>query len=158
MNKSQKYWNADSEHQILIRKQESQSWLQDVVTIAFDKKYFDERNVLEKIKKIKDFSEERTIWKNELKEEEPVFFISKERDSILLDNETEFKKFVSDNIYNPSFTNKFIVFVNGKFSGVDENRTKLIQKIYDEHGNIEIYVGKVTLNQEIKIIDSPEKI
>jgi len=87
MNKFQKDWKEDSEQVTLVREKELQPWLPDVVTITFDKKYFDETNVVEQIKKIKDFSEERTIWKNELKEEEPVFFISKEETSVSHSNE-----------------------------------------------------------------------
>lgn len=64
---------------LVIRAQEPESWLPDMVTLAFDKEFFDELNIVNEIKKLKVFSDERVIWTKINKGEEQIFTISKNR-------------------------------------------------------------------------------
>jgi len=158
MDKKQELWLKDPQIGIhRERKKKPELWLPDVITIGFDKQYFAENDLIKKIKKMSDTVNERTIWKKVFKENEHVYLVSRVELIANPTNKMAFNTFLTENVYNPQYTNKFVAFVNGKFEGVDEDRSKLVKEMYDKFGNVETYVGKVTLSQEIKIIDSPER-
>lgn len=74
----------------------------------------------------------------------------------VLDNETAFEQFKERNLNNPKYTGKYVAFVNGKLEGMDEIENRLVKKIYNKFGNVEMFVGKVVLESESHIIDTPE--
>ena len=71
-------------------------------------------------------------------------------------NKNAFENFVNTNLHNPQFKDKFVAFVNGEFQDVGDKRNMLIEKTYDKFGNVDMYVGKVTDQKKIILIDTPE--
>ena len=71
-------------------------------------------------------------------------------------NKGAFDDFVKRNLDNPRFRNKFVAFVDGRYQGVESKENVLIMQMYDRFGNVHMYVGKVTDQEEIVLIDTPE--
>ena len=70
-------------------------------------------------------------------------------------NEIAFKIFLKNNLSNQAYTNKYVVFVNEKFFAVGNNENELIDKVFSKFGYIDMYVGKMTLNMQRELVDSP---
>lgn len=141
----------------VIDSNEPEKWLQDYVTLAFDKKCYNENEILKEIQKTNSFSKECSIWNGTLKEDEFVHIISKTNLSYpIKNNKSAFNDLVMDKVYDPAYAEKYAVFVNGTLEGVNTIRSKLVKEIYDKFGNVEMFIDKITLKNNIEIIDSPE--
>ena len=81
---------------------------------------------------------------------------SKGRLSYSTNNKDAFENFVKNNVHNPQFSGKYVVFVDGCLQGVSDTEIDLVKKIYKKFGNIEMYVGCVSQNMQIELIESPE--
>lgn len=73
-----------------------------------------------------------------------------------IENKDAFEDFARNNLNNPQFKNKFVAFVNGKFQDAGDKKNVLIKKMYDEFGNVDMYVHKITDQRKIVLIDTPE--
>ena len=73
-----------------------------------------------------------------------------------IDNKIAFKKFVQDNLHNPEFSNKYVIFAYGHFQDVGDDEFNLVDKIYKKFGNIDMYVGRVSQKIRIERIESSE--
>ena len=71
-------------------------------------------------------------------------------------NKNAFDDFIKTNLDNPKFKNKFVAFVNGKFQDIGDKRNALIEKMYNEFGNVDMYVDKVTDQRKVILIDTPK--
>lgn len=133
------------------------NWFQDYIIIGLDKSCYNTDEIILKLQEPK-LSHELKVWKLKTQEQEDVLLFSKKRVSTILDNESSFKHFVQLNYDNPEYQNKFVAFVNGSFADVDESESKLVEKIYNNIGNVEMFVGKVTLEEQEDIVDTPEEL
>ena len=73
-------------------------------------------------------------------------------------NKNAFNDFVKENVNNPQFYDRYVVFVNGQFQGVGDVESDLVKAMYDKFGNVGMCVGCVTLTPGEEILDSPELI
>ncbi len=73
-----------------------------------------------------------------------------------IENKNAFEDFVKTNLNNPKFKNKIVAFVHRKFQDVGDKRNALIEKMYDQFGNVNMYVDKVTDQKKVILIDTPE--
>ena len=71
-------------------------------------------------------------------------------------NKVAFKKFVKNNLHNPEFSNKYVIFAYGNFQDVGNDEFELVDKIYKKFGNIDMYVGRVSQKIQIEKIESTE--
>lgn len=141
--------------QLEIVRKEPKQWFADFYTIALYKQDFDIKDV-EKVQQIT-CVDKNIYWKQiPIKSEKDVFFAFKSDSSTHNSNQTEFDRFLIVNFDNPKYKDRYVVFVNGVFQGVDDVENKLVKKIHEEFGNVEMYVGKITLESDIHIIDTPE--
>ena len=77
------------------------------------------------------------------------------RDKIEI-NKTAFKNFVKDNLYNPKFRSKYVVFVDGVRQDVGNAKIELVKKTYAKFGNVPMYVGQVSQARRSEVIKSPK--
>jgi len=139
-----------------IRRKEPVNWLQDNIVLAFDKESHNAKDILRVIQQQPEFSKKISLWNIFEVEGEEVYKISHMKDPILVDNETAFKQFKKDNLQNPQYAEKYVAFVNGSYEGVDESESKLVEKIYEDFGNVEMFVGKISSAEQEEVIDTPE--
>ena len=71
-------------------------------------------------------------------------------------NRIAFEKFAKNNLHNPEYSNKYAVFVDGRLCDVGDTEMDLVKKIYEEFGNIYMYVGNVSQKMQTGLIESPE--
>ena len=74
----------------------------------------------------------------------------------IIRNRSAFNDFVRSNIDNPEFRDKYVVFVNENFEAVGDSEVELVRKMRAKYGNIDMYVGKVSYEKTIYLIESPE--
>lgn len=74
------------------------------------------------------------------------------------ENQQAYDLFVKDNHDNVTLQEKYVVFVNGKFEKIGNNYKELVKKMYEKHGNVEMYVGRVSGKKDIAIISSPRRL
>lgn len=67
-----------------------------------------------------------------------------------------FKKFVKNNRRNPEYTDKYVVFVHGNLYGVGDTEVELVKKVYQNVGNVAMYMGSVSNEIRTELIESPE--
>ncbi len=67
-----------------------------------------------------------------------------------------FKELLPQLISQPKYAGKFIAIIKGQIEGVDTEKIGLVKKMYGKFGNIKMYVGKVSSEDRVRIIDSPE--
>lgn len=72
------------------------------------------------------------------------------------ENEQAYDLFVRNNSDDVTLQGKYVVFVNGKLEETGDSKIELIKKMYDKHGNIEMYVGRTSGEKDKCIIDTPE--
>ena len=72
------------------------------------------------------------------------------------ENENVFNDFLKNHLDDPKYKNKFVVFVNGKLQDTGNVRSALAKKMYDQFGNVNMYVGKITDRIETVRISTPE--
>lgn len=72
-------------------------------------------------------------------------------------NKTAFNKFLIEKINDNDFAGKYAAFINGQLQGVDSSRSKLVEKMFEKFGNVEMHVGRLAI-QNRKIVETPEKI
>ena len=72
------------------------------------------------------------------------------------ENQQAYDLYVKNNSGNLKVQEKYVVFVNGKFEEIGNSKIELVTKMYEKHGNVEMYVGKVSGKKDIVIIESPE--
>ena len=75
-----------------------------------------------------------------------------------IDNETAFEQFRNMNLHNPEYAGKYVGFVNGSFKDADESESKLVERIYSNYGNVEMFVGKVSSKLQEDIVDTPNEL
>ncbi len=73
-----------------------------------------------------------------------------------IENKKAFDDFVKIHLNDLEYKNKFVAFVNGEFQSIGDKRNALIEKMYDEFGNVPMYVDKITDQKQIILIDTPE--
>lgn len=69
-----------------------------------------------------------------------------------------FNEFVKNNRHNPEYINKYVVFVHGSLHGVGNIEVELIKKVYQNIGNVAMYVGNVSGEIQTELIESPESL
>ena len=67
-----------------------------------------------------------------------------------------FKKFVKNNYRNPEYADKCVVFVHGNLYDVGDAEVELVKKVYQNVGNVAMYVGSVSDEIQTEVIESPE--
>jgi len=55
----------------------------------------------------------------------------------------------------PKYIGKYVAIVKGKMEGVGENKNQLAKEMYQNFGNVEMFVGKVESKRSIGMIKSP---
>lgn len=58
-------------------------------------------------------------------------------------NRKAFEAFVDQHKEDARFKHKYVAFVHGKYRGSDPSMTPLVHRMYDEFGNVEMYVDRV---------------
>lgn len=71
-------------------------------------------------------------------------------------NKKAFSHFVKAHLDDCRFKNKFVAFVDGEFQGVGDAENELIEKIYVDFGNVDMYVGRVSNHRKTILIDTYE--
>lgn len=66
-----------------------------------------------------------------------------------------FENIKSDLIKNPKMRGKYVAIVNGEIIDTDEQKVRLVKKMYDTFGNVEMFVDKVESKRSIGMIKSP---
>ena len=142
---------------IKTTKDETKNWFQDYFFIGFEKQNYHNKEIIGILEKSSALSLKNPIWKNLSIENEDMLLLSSDIDShTKLDNEESFEQFLQENINNPQYKDKFVAFVNGTFQDVDEVENRLVKKMHEKFGNVEMFVGKVTSETDSHIIDTPE--
>lgn len=59
-------------------------------------------------------------------------------------NRKAFEAFVDRHKGDARFKHKYVAFVHGKYRGSDLSMTPLVHRMYDEFGNVEMYVDKIS--------------
>ena len=72
------------------------------------------------------------------------------------ENENAFNDFLKDHLDDPKYKNKFVAFVNGRFQDTGDTESALVNKMYEQFGDVYMYVGKITDQVETFLIDTPE--
>ena len=72
-------------------------------------------------------------------------------------NQLAYELFVKTNTIDV-LQKKYVVFVNGKLEEFGDSESELVGKMYDKHGNIEMWVGRTSGERDIINIDSYERI
>ena len=67
-----------------------------------------------------------------------------------------FMRWREDLLGDPSYLNKFIAVVGGKVVDSDLDENVLAQRVYEKHGYIPIYIGKIELEEKVLEVPSPE--
>lgn len=67
-----------------------------------------------------------------------------------------FNEFIKNNRHNPEYIDKYVVFVHGSLYGVGNTEVELIKKVYQNIGNVDMYVGNVSKKTQTELIESPE--
>lgn len=148
-----------SKQKIFIKttKDETKNWFQDYFFIGFEKQNYHNEKIINLLEKSSTISLKNPIWKKILIENEDVLLISSDTGSHdELDNEESFEQFLRENINNPQYKDKFVAFVNGTFQDVGEAENKLVAKMHEKFGNVEMFIGKITLETDSHAIDTPE--
>ena len=68
-----------------------------------------------------------------------------------------FEKFVKNEADNPKYYGKYIVFVDGNKYDVGDTEIELIKKVYQNIGNTDMYVGRISQEIPIRSIKSPKQ-
>ena len=69
-----------------------------------------------------------------------------------------FNEFAKNNRHNPEYIDKYVVFVYGRLYGVGNTEVELIKKVYQNVGNVDMYVGNVSREIQTELIESPESL
>ena len=69
-------------------------------------------------------------------------------------NKEAFDVFRKANLNNPEFRGKFVVFINGRFAGVGDEKIALAQQMYDKFGRVDMHVGQITDKKRIFCMDT----
>ena len=67
-----------------------------------------------------------------------------------------FNDFVKNNVQNPKFSGKYVVFINGQYQGVGDSKIDLVTQMYRKFGNVAMYAGCVSQSIQPILIESPE--
>ena len=67
-------------------------------------------------------------------------------------NRKAFEAFVDQHKEDAQFKHKYVAFVHGKYQGSDLSMTPLVHRMYDEFGNVEMYVDRVPPKEQKCII------
>ena len=73
-------------------------------------------------------------------------------------NQLAYELFVKTNPKGDTSQKKYVVFVNGKLDEFGDSESELVGKMYDKHGNIEMWVGRTSGERDTHIIESPEYV
>ena len=73
------------------------------------------------------------------------------------ENRQAYDLYVKNNSSNLKVQEKYVVFINGKFEEIGNSQIELVKKMYEKHGNVEMYVGKISGKKDISIIKSPKR-
>jgi len=140
---------------IQIRKDEPKQWLQDFSILAFyDPDY--SPSEIDQIKKMG--TSVQTLWKDLPIEGSKISFAFKtSHDFKINKNRSAYNIFVNENLHDPKFQEKYVVFVNGQLEDVADNEVELVKQVHEKYGNIDMYVGKVSLEKTKGMIESPER-
>ena len=127
---------------------EIKNWLDDFSVLTEQRFHYDK---IESIPKWQITGERYTI-------EVKLTISNKDKSELddVADNKAAFKKFVKNNLHNPEFSNKYVIFAYGDFQDVGNDEFELVDKIYKKFGNIDMYVGRVSQKIQIERIESPE--
>ena len=68
-------------------------------------------------------------------------------------SEKAFKKFVRKYANNKDFKDKYVGFYDGEFVAIMDWEGTIVKHIYDKFGNVPCYVGKITNEKRICIIE-----
>jgi len=68
-----------------------------------------------------------------------------------------FKELKPQLIVQPEFVGKYVAIIKGKMEGVGENKNQLAKEMYQKFGNVEMFVGNVSLKTHVGTIDTPER-
>jgi hypothetical protein len=141
-----------------IRENEIVGWSpQDSILISFDKGSYNPNDILRVIRSHVGFSAETSVWVSlETKEGEPVFHCRRIEHSYVMGNELAFKQFQENNASNPEYYDKYVAFVNGVLQDKDSVKTDLVKRMYEQFGNVEMYVGNMTRKLLRGVLESPE--
>lgn len=71
-------------------------------------------------------------------------------------NKRAFEDFVKTHLQNPEYADKYAVFIDGHFQKYGVDKIALVKEIYDEFGNTEIYIDKISSSKTTIVIDTPE--
>ena len=55
-----------------------------------------------------------------------------------------------------NYRGKFVAVLNGSVVDYDDNKVELAKKVYNKHGYVPIYIGKVEKKTRVVEIPSPE--
>lgn len=71
-------------------------------------------------------------------------------------NKSAFEDFIKLHLQNPEYAGKYAVFVDGHFQKCGIDKIALVKEIYDEFGNIEMHIGKISSPKTTIVIDTSE--
>lgn len=71
-------------------------------------------------------------------------------------SKSAFDEFFKNNRHNPEYIDKYVVFVYGRLYGIGNTEVELIKKVYQNIGNVAMYVGNVSRKTQTELIESPE--
>lgn len=71
------------------------------------------------------------------------------------DDKQIFKELKPQLMKQPKYVGKYVAIVKGKMEGVGENKNQLAKEMYQNFGNVEMFIGKVESESIAGIIKSP---
>lgn len=111
---------------------------------------------IDQIKKNEPFT--HTLWKDLPIETSKILFTFEVSDNFKINkNRNAYDIFVNEHLHDPKFQEKYVVFVNEQLKDVADDEVELVKRIHEKYGNIDMYVGKVSLEKTKGIIESPER-
>ena len=81
---------------------------------------------------------------------------SSSADQIYQREKRAFEKLRPELLKDPNYKQKYVAIINGKVVDSDFDETALAIRVYQTHGYISLYAGKVTEEKEYLKLSSPE--
>lgn len=73
-------------------------------------------------------------------------------------NKNSFVKSKEKLLHEKAYVNKFVAIIDGKIVDSDYDRSALAERVYTEHGYVQLFIGQVTKQKRYRELPSPERV